>query len=360
MCTGGGCQVTPESWPRVDYDPVTDLARLAQRTSRAGQAQLAGTVFLVDLASYQEGIDLDAVKAAGFTAVNIKLTQGNWYTWERGGFYADWARQLGMGVSGFSWIDNSASGAEQAAYAWRQHQAIGAVWHQCDCEDSARPASWQTWVDYIRWWQARGAPVCNYTGDWWWPAYMGARGAEVCPLLWAAPNDGYLPAYPGNTSAAWWAGYGGWGNYALLQYAVQPIDGAGGGNLSKTAIRDPAVWAALTGGGEVGMEQSDLVKGWDGQTRPVQIGWVLGDQANLRDWWHTAPDARTIMPPPPGSRADLLIRAAQAIPEIRTKVLALEAAPLTADDLARIVAEIRAGLPTAADVAAELVRQLGG
>ncbi len=245
MCTPTGCQVIPESWPRVAYDPATEPAARTAGLPAPPRAATR-TVYLIDLASYQQGIDLAAVKAAGFTAVNIKLTQGNWYTWAQGKFYADWARQLGLTVLSFSWLDNSASGTVQAAYAYRQYQVIGAVGHQCDCEDSARPASWQTWVDYIRYWQAR-APVCNYSGDWWWPPHMGERGAEVCPLLWAAPNNGYLTAYPGDTSPAWHAGYGGWVDYALLQYAVQPITGAGGGNLSKTAIRDPAVWAALTG-----------------------------------------------------------------------------------------------------------------
>jgi hypothetical protein len=245
LCSASGCR------SKISYWPTGPVVTAAQARARARALLSATPSRLVDLASYQEGISLPAVLAAGFTAVNIKLTQGNWYRWTNGKAYADSARNLGMGLCTFSWIDNSASGATQAAYAYQQMQAIGGpdgVAHQCDCEDSARPASWQTWVDYIHWWQDKlGRDVANYTGDWWWPSHMGNRGAEVCKYLWAGPNAGYLSSYPGDTSSAWHAGYGGWTDYSLLQYAVQAVSGAGGGNLSKTAIRDPNVWAVLTG-----------------------------------------------------------------------------------------------------------------
>jgi hypothetical protein len=268
LCTSTGCQV---QWPVV---PAWRRREPAVYRHAAAAGVGAGTTFLVDLASYQEGIDLTKVKAAGYTAVNIKLTQGNWYTWSRGKAYADAARAAGMTVFSFAWIDNSASGAEQAQLAWRQYQAIGAVGHQCDCEDTSRPATWQIWLDYCTWWQRQlGRPIITYTGDWWWPAHMGGRGAEVVKCLWAAPNDGYLPSYPGDNSPSWRAGYGGWGDYAFLQYAVSPIANAGGGNLSKTAIRDPAVWAALTGGQ---MELTDQVPA-TGQN----VGTVLSDVWNL-------------------------------------------------------------------------------
>jgi hypothetical protein len=159
---------------------------------------------LVDLASYQQGINLGAVKAAGFGAVNIKLTQGVNYTWSAGRAYADAARALGMGICTFSWIDNSASGATQAAYAFRQMQAIGGpagMAHQCDCEDTSRPATWAIWRDYVSWWQDKlGRHVANYTGDWWWQP-RGWNGSGLTPYLWAAPNNGYLSTLPGRRVA---------------------------------------------------------------------------------------------------------------------------------------------------------------
>lgn len=245
LCSASGCR------SKVGYWPLGPVVTAAQAREHAQRLLAAAPTRLVDLASYQEGISLPAVLAAGFTAVNIKLTQGNWYRWTAGKAYADSARNLGMGVCTFSWIDNSASGATQAAYAYQQMQAIGGpdgMAHQCDCEDSARPATFAIWRDYVNWWQDKlGRPIVNYTGDWWWQP-RGWTGATVTPYLWAGPNSGYLASYPGDASGSWRAGYGGWTDYSLLQYAVQPITLAGGGNLSKTAIRDPRVWAALTGG----------------------------------------------------------------------------------------------------------------
>ncbi|MCW2903142.1 MAG: hypothetical protein JWO67_5407 [Streptosporangiaceae bacterium] len=236
---------------------------------------------LIDIASHQAGINLSRVRDAGYGLVNIKLTQGNWYTFTEGRHHADAARALGMGISTFSWIDNSASGAEQAAYAYRQMLAIGGpdgMAHQCDNEDTTRPATRDITRDYVNWWQDKlGRPIYMYTGDWW--ATSGGRAswnvASLTPYLMAAPNAGYLGSYPGDDSPHWDAGYWGYNTLSLMQYAVSPIAGAGGGDLSKTAIRDPAAWAALTGQGGTLMaalsddEQRELLKG----VRALVGGW---------------------------------------------------------------------------------------
>jgi hypothetical protein len=95
--------------------------------------------------------------------------------------------------------------------------------------------------------------VINYTGDWWWPDHMhDNNGAALTPYLWAAPNNGYGAAYPGDASPDWHAGYGGWVDLSALQYTVAGVAGAGGGDLSQTAFRDPTVWPALTGSAMTG------------------------------------------------------------------------------------------------------------
>jgi hypothetical protein len=210
---------------------------------------------LIDVASYQHDatppLDLAAAKAAGFGAVNVKLSQGAWYTWRDAPVYLNRARDLGLGVATFHWLDNSASGAEQARIVlglMRQYGVLAGTAHQCDCEDTSRPATWTIWRDYVTAMQdGLGRHIINYTGDWWWTA-RGWNGAALTPYLWAAPNHGYDAAYPGDASPDWRAGYGGWSDYSALQYAVGPVPAAGGADLSKTAFRDPAVWAALTGG----------------------------------------------------------------------------------------------------------------
>lgn len=205
------------------------------------------TLHLIDIASYQDGIDLAGVQRAGFNAVNIKTGQGLWYEYNNAKKYADEAKRLGMEICTFHWIDNSGSGRAQADYAFRLIQRMGgpANWaHQCDCEDNA---TFEIWRDYcLRMQELTGRPVINYTGDWWWTARKW-QGANITPYLWAAPNDGYLSGYPGDTSPHWRAGYGGWTDYAAIQYSVSPIPGVFSRNVSKTAIRDQKVWEALTG-----------------------------------------------------------------------------------------------------------------
>lgn len=232
------------------------------------------TLHLIDIASWQttekrarDPLKLSVAKNAGIDLVNIKTGQGDWYgfrSWMRD--YAEVARDLGMGVSTFHWLDDSASGAAQAKIAYARMRELGGpdnMAHQCDCEDTARPATERIWRDYVSAMQdLLGRKIVTYTGDWWWTApSRNWTGAGLTPYLWAAPNAGYVGHYPGDTSSHWRAGYGGWPAYAVLQYAVSPIEGAGGGNLSKSAIRDPQVWAALTGQNqESDVELSDPVK----------------------------------------------------------------------------------------------------
>lgn len=240
------------------------------------------TLLIADVASYQveraDPLRLEDVRAAGFCGINIKVSQGNGYVspvvWTKR--YADRARQLGLAISTFHYLDNSASGIEQAQIAYRQTMAIGGpvgMVHQNDCEDNGSstrvpmPATWKIWYDYTNWWQDKvGHHIAAYTGRWWWyPRWVRAKangfrdwtGTTLTPYLWAAPNTGYLSAYPGDQHAAWTAGWGGWKERALLQYAVKPIRGYPH-DLSQTAIRDRKVWTQLGGA-------DPMIKGSDGE-----------------------------------------------------------------------------------------------
>jgi hypothetical protein len=329
------------------------------------------TALLVDLASYQHGINLAAVKAAGFTRVNIKLTEGSSYVNPYIGEFVDGARANGLDICTFHWLNGRSTGATQAAAALAQMDRYGlrdGTAHQCDCEDTTSPATWAVWRDYVNaMQQALGRPVINYTGDWWWPAHMGSNnGAAVTPYLWAAPNHGYDTTYPGDTSGDWHAGYGGWGDYAALQYAVSSIPGAGGTdpNLSKTAFRDPHVWTALTGvdaatsGGTMTQDEINAIAHAVGAEVQVQIGlWRL-------DALHGG--AETVQGGPYGpQRTDgqpaegmWLVK---AVKDLQAKVGAPPAVALTDADRAAIVADVLAGMPkpaTAAQIADELAARL--
>jgi hypothetical protein len=132
--------------------------------------------------------------------------------------------------------------------------------HTVDVEEQAdadaeKPPTWQHIKDYVTTMRLiLGRPVALYTGDWWWTA-AGRKwdGASLTPYLMAAPNAGYLDAYPGDSSKHWVAGYGGWKNLSVMQYAGEaPLLYPGGGKstvkVSKSVVRTEAVWRALTGG----------------------------------------------------------------------------------------------------------------
>lgn len=270
------------------------LAKLATPGTAAPSSTPApaGHMYLIDLASYQAGINLQAVKDAGFRAVNVKLGQGNSYSWATKNHvhdakdYIDQARTLGLGVSVFYWIDNSASGATQADRALDLLRSYAGgtdgVAFQCDNEDSA---TWAITRDFTNAMQdGLGRHIAMYTGDWWAASHGPSWDvASLTPYLWAPPNAGYLSSYPGDTSSHWDANYWGYSKLSIMQYAVSGISGSGVGNVSKSYIRDMSVWAALTGGDDV--ELSDKVQlpdwavnrpGWedlksDGGKRAVSV-----------------------------------------------------------------------------------------
>jgi hypothetical protein len=372
MCSPTGCIIGPDSWPTVAAPMFEAPAALAAVPAAVPAARRASaTTFLVDLASYQTGIDLAAVKAAGFTRVNVKLTQGNWYTMAAAAGWIRQARDLGMGVCTFTWIDNSASGAEQAAYMWRAMLAAGGpagIGHQVDCEDSARPATLQILTDYIAAVKSRmGRTPILYSGDWWLQP-RGWNCSGLTPYLWAGPNNGYLTSYPGDSSTAWRAGYAGYGDYAMLQYAVQPVDGAGGGNLSKTAIRDPGVWAALTGGDDVALASEERVwlatcfeiltaiaagqdRTWN---RPVSLVPILTKIASQIGVAQGDLDEIQARPAPGPLTSDQLVAFTDAV---TAAVAAHPGIPLTDDDMPVIAAAVG---PVIEEKLRELARRASG
>lgn len=243
------------------------------------------TQYLLDIASYQRGIDLVKVRAAGFSIANVKTSQGVGYTFADAGSYARQAHALGMGVATFHWLDGSASGAAQADAWWKVAgpigRDVGPMALQVDCEDTTDPATWAILRDFVHAAADRlGHLPFIYTGDWW--AQSGGRAGwdvhSLSPWFMAAPNAGYPGSYPGDTSAHWRAGYWGYANLSLMQYAVEPIAGAGGGNISKTAIRDPAVWPALTGGSAL------MSRDYGGYPIPKEVG-DRPDSVLLADTW---------------------------------------------------------------------------
>jgi hypothetical protein len=218
------------------------------------------TLFLADVASYQQGLSVADFVRAGVDILNFKISHG---LGQRSvhpdvTVLAAQAKQQGRQLCTFHFLTGDATGGAQADYAYQRLQLLGltaGTAHVVDVETN--PAGPDATLAGLRDYLARmrtllGHPVMVYTGDWWWQP-KGWNVADLSPYLHAAPNAGYPGAYPGDASGDWSAGYGGWPALSVMQYAVEPLsypDGTRGSiNVSKSAIRDPAVWQALTGGG---------------------------------------------------------------------------------------------------------------
>lgn len=213
------------------------------------------TLHLLDVASYQGDLRPADVVRAGFDAVNLKISHstGGKSVHPRVGWWVAEARRLGLGISTFHYFTDDAPGLVQAEACLEQMTALGLLTgtaHQVDVESAPAPALVEVRAYIRRVTAALRRSVVVYTGDWWWTARPGWNVSDLTPHVWAAPNVGYLGFYPGDESTHWRAGYGGWPNLSIMQYAVGPLtypDGAVGTiRVSKSAIRDPAVWQALT------------------------------------------------------------------------------------------------------------------
>lgn len=210
------------------------------------------TLHIVDVSRWQverpDALDLGMAKAAGMGGVNIALDRGREADvlpgWAHE--YAEGARSLKLAVGCYRWLDNRIPGAESARRAFERMHTLGGpqgMAHAVDCEDTATETILRDYVTTMT--GLLGRPIAIYSGKWWLKP-RGWQIADLTPFLWAAPAAGYLPAYPGDDSPHWTAGYGGWQNLALMQYGVLPLPGTGQCSLS--AVRDPTVWATLTGG----------------------------------------------------------------------------------------------------------------
>jgi hypothetical protein len=158
---------------------------------------------------------------------------------------AAWLADQRFTHSTFHWLTKTGSGEAQANYAYQRMVELGAdhvgYAHVVDVEETGITAT--QFMDYVLCMTTLlGRPIATYTGDWYWPKSW--MGANISPWLHAAPNGGYLRTYPGDTGDAWMAGYGGWQNMTILQYAVEKINGIA---VSMSAVRDHALWNEMRG-----------------------------------------------------------------------------------------------------------------
>lgn len=203
------------------------------------------TLLVGDIASYQGGLALGQLRAAGYGGVNFKISHGVGQKSVHPNLPAllAEARAGGWRVSTFHWLTGDVSGADQAGYAFQRLTDLdlvapgpgtGGFAHVVDVESAgvtaAHVAAYCTTMTRLL-----GRPITLYTGDWYWPRLDMPNGADFAPWLWAAPND---------ASRSWTAGYGGWTELAAMQYEVVAVAGV---QVSTSAVRSEDVWRAMAG-----------------------------------------------------------------------------------------------------------------
>lgn len=207
------------------------------------------TIYIADIASYQQPLTFSQIKAAGFTGVNLKISDGTGQhsvhpdvkTWAADAVSAGW------GVSTFHYLRGSASGTQQASYAYSRLRelhplAVTQFAFVVDVEDGSITET--IYLDFVQTMSMLIGKITVYTGDWYAATRPWLKTSSATPWLWAVPNDGHLDAYPGDTADQWNAGYGGWPYLAAMQYRVAPVAGV---NVSQSAVRSADVWAAMRG-----------------------------------------------------------------------------------------------------------------
>jgi hypothetical protein len=226
---------------------------VCRRRFRHSSRAVAVTLLIVDVASYQGALSLADVRRAGFGAVNFKTSHGLGIksVHPHLATLAAQARTVGLARSSFHWL-TADPGAAQADHAYARLVAAGLDWgcpHFVDCEADAPLPVLSAYVARMR--ELLGRPVGLYTGGWWWRPRKW-NGAALSPYLASAPDSGYGTGYPGDESPLWAVSWGGWAAISVLQYEVNVLrfpDGSSGKiRVSKSAVRDLSVWAALSGG----------------------------------------------------------------------------------------------------------------
>jgi len=244
------------------------------------------TFHLADITEYQGPLLGDAVKAAGFTALGLKTSHGLGLKTVHSAVrsWAEYGRRQGWGLASCHWLTGDADGKAQAEHAYRQLQALGLTSKAAHIVDvEAGDITAKIYAEYVA---AMShlllRPIITYTGDWWAASRPWLKPSLASPWLMGAPAAGYQPEYPGDDSPMWEDGYAGYAALSIMQYRVAKVAGI---KVSQSAVRDPDIWADMTG---VERVASQAYRDWidDGQpwkfARPIRD---VGDR--LREHGYT-------------------------------------------------------------------------
>jgi hypothetical protein len=230
------------------------------------------TLYGIDIASYQAGLDLAEVKSEGFDFVIAKVTQGSSYVDPQWPTFRDGARANGLILVGYHYVTVDAPAAQARNLV--DHLGDVGIPVMLDFEaGSGYLDNFWAVADAIT--AAGGHVALSYIPRWYWRR-IGSRDLTGVPALVASgyvPGTGYASTlYPGDHSKLW-AGYGG-----IEPVILQFTDAAtvAGHNVDADAYRgtaDQLQRLILTGDGMTPAQAQQLQQIWVQLLGPDGHGW---------------------------------------------------------------------------------------
>lgn len=348
--------------------------------------------WLIDISSYQEGLDVAQAVREGYSGIIMKATEGT--TWRDGQFDTFAGQALAAGaVPGAYHFLRSGSGRAQCDVFWQRIRDHGGPDGWIAACDNEADASWQTTVDFFTRWRelAGDHPLIMYSGNWWW-SERGWPGASLTPHLWDSryvSGSGYGSELYGQVPDSWWTSrYGGWRDVTLLQFTSRSL--VAGQHVDANFFRGSVdeLRALLTRGGgsggvvipphegsgssegdwNLGMSFDDFKNGTVGAAPPEWMGGPR-DRMRMGDWYGAVPaklgeihgsavEARAIAEQARGAAEEARATATEARDLVRQVLSKVEALSLGGVDVVALAAALVPLLPvapTAAEVADAVV-----
>ncbi len=236
-------EVHPSVWrPGSQIDPALWLAGATE--PGAPVPPQPQTYFGIDIASYQAGLDMAAVKAEGFAYVLAKATEGDSYV---NPFYReqrDGARAAGLLFGAYHYVREGSSAAAQAEH-YASVEPDRTIPVMLDVEIGSGGV--ELVRELVAEFTAGGYRVnLIYLPNWYWSGHLGSPDLTGLPPLMSSnyvDGSGYAAnLYPGDDHRGW-NGYGG-DSVAVFQFSDKGL--AAGHALDVNAFRGtPAELAAL-------------------------------------------------------------------------------------------------------------------
>lgn len=225
------------------------------------------TIYGIDIASYQDGLDLGEVKREGFDFVFVKVTQGlnyvnpDWESWRAT------AAANGLILAGYHYLDTSNPDIQAELFV----SHLGAVPAMIDFEQGGG-AETNFWA-FVNACNARGVQIrLSYEPRWYWQQIGSPDITQLPGLIQSSYVTGTGPAsalYPGDDWTGW-TGFGG-ASVQVLQYTDAAL--VAGMTVDANAFRGTRQQlSSLLGDNSTGalMEQTDPIVNTAGQTVTVQ------------------------------------------------------------------------------------------